>query len=287
MSAEKVQVQNASTYHSGLRRCRALLCAAAVVIAAGLPARARAQHATAFDIEDGKRVFQTSCANCHGPDGNLIAGIDLQPCGGTHLRHTGQLGMILIRGCTKIRQDWRIEFVCGNRAESVARRDAALIEQVSEALLCAPQDLSASVRRLLLERESAAKRLKTLVPKVAAADAATLLATTSRRSDGSRVVAKILEGVEADYFQHLASSLAGEENVSAFFADAESGNLIFAQHPKSTGDMNRLLKKVLEQFPGKGGGSRNFARGALRSAKDCTAAIQLAETVSLGASHIT
>jgi putative heme-binding domain-containing protein len=37
---------------------------------------AAAQHATAFDIEDGKRVYQASCATCHGPDGNLIAGID-------------------------------------------------------------------------------------------------------------------------------------------------------------------------------------------------------------------
>ena len=37
---------------------------------------ALAQHATAFDIEDGRRVYQASCANCHGPDGNLIAGID-------------------------------------------------------------------------------------------------------------------------------------------------------------------------------------------------------------------
>ena len=36
-----------------------------------------------------------------------ITGLDLQPCGGT-LRHTGQLGFILIRGCTKIRQDWRV-----------------------------------------------------------------------------------------------------------------------------------------------------------------------------------
>jgi putative heme-binding domain-containing protein len=36
-----------------------------------------AQHETAFDIEDGARVFRQSCANCHGPDGNEIAGIDL------------------------------------------------------------------------------------------------------------------------------------------------------------------------------------------------------------------
>lgn len=55
---------------------RTALFAATAVLAAALSLRAHAQHATAFDIEDGKRVFQTSCANCHGPDGNLIAGID-------------------------------------------------------------------------------------------------------------------------------------------------------------------------------------------------------------------
>jgi putative heme-binding domain-containing protein len=38
---------------------------------------ARAQHATAFDIEDGARAYANVCANCHGPDGDLIAGIDL------------------------------------------------------------------------------------------------------------------------------------------------------------------------------------------------------------------
>jgi putative heme-binding domain-containing protein len=36
-----------------------------------------AQHETASDIEDGGRVFGRSCANCHGPDGNEIPGIDL------------------------------------------------------------------------------------------------------------------------------------------------------------------------------------------------------------------
>jgi len=38
---------------------------------------AQAQHETASDIQDGERVFRQSCANCHGPDGNEISGIDL------------------------------------------------------------------------------------------------------------------------------------------------------------------------------------------------------------------
>lgn len=52
-----------------------LLALVASVAAAG--ASLFAQHNTAADIEDGSRVFQDSCANCHGPDGDQIAGIDL------------------------------------------------------------------------------------------------------------------------------------------------------------------------------------------------------------------
>lgn len=42
----------------------------------GLARVAAAQHATANDIADGERAYGDSCVNCHGPDGNLIAGID-------------------------------------------------------------------------------------------------------------------------------------------------------------------------------------------------------------------
>jgi putative heme-binding domain-containing protein len=38
---------------------------------------ATAQHATAFDVEDGADAYQNSCVSCHGPDGDQVAGIDL------------------------------------------------------------------------------------------------------------------------------------------------------------------------------------------------------------------
>lgn len=56
-----------------MKRIIAVLCVAA---AAGVGPAALAQHATGADIEDGGRAYETSCAACHGPDGNLIAGID-------------------------------------------------------------------------------------------------------------------------------------------------------------------------------------------------------------------
>ena len=208
-----------------------------------------------------------------------IAGIDLQPCGGTHLRHTGQLGMILLRGCNKIRQDWRVEFVCGGRAEAAARSDAELINQVSAQLKCAPRDVSASVERLLREREASAKRLKVLMPKVAESEAAALLSAVSPRPDGIRVVARVLENVEPDYLQQLATAMGKHENVVALLADQLTGHIVFAQDPKAGKDMNALLKKTFEHFPGKGGGSKDFARGALRATPDGSVAIALAQTL--------
>ena len=35
-----------------------------------------AQHETAADLLDGERAYGASCVTCHGPDGNVVSGID-------------------------------------------------------------------------------------------------------------------------------------------------------------------------------------------------------------------
>lgn len=54
-----------------------LTCFFVVVCAFAAPSAAFAQHETAADLLDGERAYRNSCANCHGPDGDLIAGINL------------------------------------------------------------------------------------------------------------------------------------------------------------------------------------------------------------------
>jgi alanyl-tRNA synthetase len=208
-----------------------------------------------------------------------IAGIDLQPCGGTHVRHTGQIGMILLRGCSKIRQDWRVEFVCGGRAESAARHDDALLARIADLLKCAPEDAAASVERLLREREAASRNLKALLPKLAEADAVSRLQSASALPDGTRLVAALLESSDPEYLQFLATALVRSPNVVALLALKETGALVFAQHSGSARDVSALLRKVLEQLGGKGGGSKDFARGALSDAAKSQAALALAQSL--------
>ena len=54
------------------------VAAFALIALLGLAAGpALAQHETAADLLDGERAYQNNCANCHGPNGDLIQGIDL------------------------------------------------------------------------------------------------------------------------------------------------------------------------------------------------------------------
>ena len=55
---------------------RLLAVSACALVAPSLTPPAFAQHETAADLLDGERAYQASCANCHGANGDLVAGID-------------------------------------------------------------------------------------------------------------------------------------------------------------------------------------------------------------------
>src|SRR5205085_12536649 len=60
-----------------------------------------------------------------------IRDFDLSACGGTHVQNTGQIGCILLRKTERVRQGWRIEFVCGQRAVATARRDYTTLTEAA------------------------------------------------------------------------------------------------------------------------------------------------------------
>jgi alanyl-tRNA synthetase len=210
-----------------------------------------------------------------------IEAADLQPCGGTHVKSTGQIGVVLVRRCSKVRQDWRVEFVCGGRAERVARRDFQLLREVAEKLSCAPEDLVSAASRVVEERNANFKSLRALQQKLAEAEATIALQTTTPGANGFRIFSRVFENVPADYLGFFGTAFTKSEKAIALLAATEGGHLLFAQHPAAGKDMSALLKQVLEKTGGNGGGTRDFARGKLADAAQADVALTLArETVS-------
>jgi alanyl-tRNA synthetase len=192
-----------------------------------------------------------------------IEAADLQPCGGTHVKSTGQIGLVLVRRCSKVRQDWRVEFVSGGRAERVARHDFQLVRETAERLGCAPEDISATAGRAIAERDANFKSVRSAQERLAQSEAALALQATPPAATGLRVYANVLVGVSSDYLGFFATAFIKTEKAVALLATAEGGHLLFAQDPSAERDMSALLAQVLGKLGGKGGGTRDFARGRL------------------------
>ena len=206
-----------------------------------------------------------------------IEGADLQPCGGTHVNRTGQIGTLLVRRCTKIRQDWRVEFVCGGRAERAARQDFLRLRGAAEKLSCAPEELVAASERALLERDANFKRTRSLLQRLAEIEAGQAVRDAAAGIDGLRIVQEVFEEVEAEFLGYFATEVAKTEKSIALLARLGCGHMVFAQHPSAGQDMSALLKQVLAKVGGKGGGTRDFARGRLDDAAQAAKAVALAK----------
>jgi alanyl-tRNA synthetase len=211
-----------------------------------------------------------------------IEGADLQPCGGTHVKSTGQIGTLLVRRCTKMRQDWRIEFVCGGRAELVARQDFHRLRAAAEKLSCAPEELVAAAERAVSERDRHFKRTHALLQRLAEIEAAEAVREAAPNSAGVRIIQRVFEDVEPEFPGYFAAEVAKTGNAVALLAKLGCGHLFFAQHPSTSKDMSALLKQVLAKVGGKGGGTRDFARGKLDVDTNADKALALARELLSG-----
>jgi alanyl-tRNA synthetase len=205
---------------------------------------------------------------------------DLQPCGGTHVKSTGQIGMILVRGCSKVRQDWRVEFVCGRRAEKLATEDFERERALMGLLGCGLEELRAAAERLAAERDAHFKSLRSALQQLATLWAAQLVSAAPLAGSGVRIVSLLLLGAHQELLLPLATEVAKNERTIALLVLEESGQLVFAQHAAAGKDLSAVLKSVLAAHPGKGGGSKDFVRAKLAEPSHSAAALELAKSLA-------
>jgi alanyl-tRNA synthetase len=216
-----------------------------------------------------------------------IEGFDRQPCGGTHLARTGQAGLVLLRKLERRRESWRIEFVCGYRALVAARGDYATLGKAAEQLSCGLPDVPAVLTKTLEDKRAQHGAAKRLEERLAEYEARSLVAASGARggtaSATGRVIAAALDDAGQDYLRLVAGKIIVAPGVVVLLASRATGHVVFAQTKGGSLDMGALLRDVLKEFGGKGGGPKDFAQGSLPSAAEADLAIARAQAALKGA----
>jgi alanyl-tRNA synthetase len=190
-----------------------------------------------------------------------IDGLDRSACGGTHVRSTGEIGSILLRGTEKIRANTRIEFVCGLRAVARTRSEYGLLSSIA-ALTGTAIDAAPGVVATWSERlADAEKRNKKAALELARYYALDRYNATAPNANGRRIHIQRIDGV------NIPEDLRGEAQAfvsqsNAVYVAAASGAVMLAASADSGINAGAILKPILQKHAGRGGGSATMAQGS-------------------------
>jgi alanyl-tRNA synthetase len=188
--------------------------------------------------------------------------VDRSACGGTHVRSTAEIGVILLRSVEKVRKSTRVEFVCGERAVRRARRDYESLVGIAASLSASIDDVQPLVSAQsdrLKEGDNARKKLE---KDLAAYRVRERYDATPADANGVRTIV-IRDAGSMDELKALAQAAFALLKVVLVGAVANPASVMLASSEDSGVDSGKILKEKLTAAGGRGGGSPRIAQGSL------------------------
>ncbi|HYP13102.1 MAG TPA: alanyl-tRNA editing protein [Bryobacteraceae bacterium] len=190
-----------------------------------------------------------------------ISGVDRSACGGTHVASTGQIGCVAILGQERIRQNLRLQFLCGLRAVDRARADRAVLSEISRLLSTESNRLPERITSLLARLEEAEKARKRLNGELSQARGLALHGTTPANQSGLRI-AKTRNALD-DTARAEAQAFISQGKAIYLLEQEDPAAILLACSTDSGIHAGNLLKDLLVRLGGRGGGSQTVAQGSL------------------------
>ncbi|MDR7421845.1 MAG: alanyl-tRNA editing protein [Armatimonadota bacterium] len=204
-----------------------------------------------------------------------VDGFDRSACGGTHVRASGEVGPIAIRGWERYKGGVRVEFVCGSRALRDSRRLRERLRALTARLGAAADDLPAAVERLAERARELERELGVARRALHEHEAAALLA---RATGPPRVVAAAFADRSIEDLRGLARALTAPADGVAILAAGR--HLLVARGAEVSLDAAAVVRDALAAFGGRGGGREVAAEGAAPAAPSAEALVAAAVAVA-------
>lgn len=184
-----------------------------------------------------------------------IPGADVCACCGTHVKSTGEVGIIKVTGMIHYKGGVRIWMLCGRRALLDARKKQESVTRISNLLSAKPELVSQAVEKLKEENQQKEVQISQLSRRLIQLKAASY-------EKSSLPLAVFEEGLNSIGLRQLCTILYEEKKGSPVLvcAPAAKGGYHYALGSFDM-DMRRLSRNMNGRLQGKGGGSAQMAQG--------------------------
>jgi alanyl-tRNA synthetase len=209
-----------------------------------------------------------------------VEGFDRSACGGTHVRSTGEIGLIGILGYERYKGGTRVEFVAGGRALRAFQSDRELLKKLCRLYSAPPDTIPEIADKIFQERMALARENETLQNQLLEWEAKELLARPSRTAYAS-TVRGIYTGRSLESVKTLAQKLTAQPGTLAILAIADACQVIVSRSKDLSGSCNDAVKSAIAKLGGKGGGRPELAQAGGFSADSLDSWLQALESYFL------
>lgn len=186
-----------------------------------------------------------------------IPGYDKCACCGVHTAFTGEVGIIKILSCVRLRQGVRMEMVCGGRAFDAFSRVYDQNRQVSLAFSAKMLGTGEAAQRmndaLAAQKQRCAALERRLFDGIAAL------------CSGQTLAVHFDEGLSSGGLRLLAEKIAGKAEIAAVFSQGQQGfEVCLAGSPEGVRELSSAMTRALKV---RGGGKPGFYQGRVLADK--------------------
>ena len=186
-------------------------------------------------------------------------GYDICACCGTHVKRTGEIGLLKLLSWVKFRQGVRMELVCGGRAVDYLGRILEQNRQVSQVFSAKPLETGDAARKFASESEAMKYRMTGLENQIFDACA--------KEFEGKGNVTLFREDLSGDGLRRLTDKVgAACGGRCAVFCGTDEGGYRYAILDNNA-DLRPFVKAMNLALHGRGGGKPNFVQGSLEATR--------------------
>jgi alanyl-tRNA synthetase len=209
-----------------------------------------------------------------------IDGVDLNPCGGTHVVRTGEIGLLKVLRLEYRADETRVEFLCGGRALRDYHRKNQTVLDLSSALTVGHWELEEAVARLQEGLKSTRRDFRALRNRLMEMETAELQRSAVPMGSFS-VVRAVWEGWEPGDLRAVALRVTEQPGIVALVASlGERVHLCVACSEGVEANAAELLRAALESLGGRGGGQPRIAQGSAPPAERAAVEAALKKVLS-------
>jgi alanyl-tRNA synthetase len=210
----------------------------------------------------------------------MVPGVSTELCGGTHVRHTGDIGLFRIVSESGVASGVRrIEAITGSAAYQRAVAQEELIEAAAAALKTTPDALLRRVEQLLEENRELRRQLDR-ARQAGSADVISDLIGSAEAVNGAKIIARELQLEAGEDLRAVGDRLRERLGSGAAVLAARQAERIALISVVTDDLINRgvradaLVRDVAKQTGGSGGGRPHMAQGGVGDAAQLAAALR-------------